>query len=200
MKNKIVFMDGDIPSTYFPVGKPEDGGSCAYATEECLEYCPSAQVVNKHEQAALSLFKKQNALWLAGTILDELGGQKLLQWHVWGDCLPELTEKVTAVILSLKSARVDQFGFTRNHKLWENVRSEVRVGLTVDTEREAVELSKLGLVCWPDVDRNEARLHWDGQMVARCSGWWCTFVDTGEVMNSACSYCIKKRRGCFFQT
>ena len=196
--NKIVFMDGDIPSTYFPVGRPEDGGTCAYATEACLEACPSSQVTNLHEVKALHLFKTRGVKWLVRTILEELDEEKVFQWHVWGDCLPELTGKCAAVMIELQKAGINQFGFTRNKPLWELVSAAgIRMGLSVDSEAEAIEMSQRGLVCWPDVDRSEARLHWKWQMVARCSGWWCTYIPTGEMHNSACRRCIIEKKGCF---
>ena len=31
----ILHMDSDIPSVYFPIGKPEEGGTCEFATKKC---------------------------------------------------------------------------------------------------------------------------------------------------------------------
>ena len=197
--NKIVFMDGDIPSTYFPVGPVEEGGTCAYLTPECWEYCPSSQITNSYEVEALRLIKEYDVDWIAQTIINELDGQKLLQWNVWGDCLPELTDKMSEIVSILNDNGIKQFGFTRNHNWWNRVKHTTRIGLTVDTEYQAFNFSYSGLVCWPDPDRSEARLHWKGKIVAKCSGWWCTYTDTGEMHNSACRQCISEHRGCFYE-
>lgn len=198
--NNLIFKDGDIPSTYFPVGRPEDGGTCAYATEQCWELCPSSQVTNLHEVKALKLMKEQSATWLTNNILRELKDAELFQWYVWGDCLPELTKKTAKIMKALHEHGIKQFGFTRNKALWDIV-SElgIRIGLTVNSEEEAIELSKDNkLVCWPDFDRSEARLHVGGVMVARCSGWWCVLLKEPDVYhNSSCGYCLYHKEGCF---
>lgn len=196
--NAIVFLEGDIPSTYFPAGRPQDGGTCAYATAECIEECPSGQLTNPHEIAALGLMKSQTARWLVGTILAELGGRTLFQWHVWGDCLPELTAKCALVMRGLERMGVRNFGFTRNPELWKLASAAgIHVGLSVDTEKEAVELSQTGHVCWPDRYRGVTRMYANGQMTAICNGWWCTWLPEEEMHNSDCRRCITERRGCF---
>ncbi len=198
---RIVFGDCEIASLYFPVGDPADGGTCAYATEECLENCPSCGVTNEHEVRALKFFRENDAKTIADRITRELTdtNQTLLQWNCWGDCLPELTEKTSTIMQRLYAKGLWQYGFTRNLRLWEITPryDRLRIGLSVDSEDEAIERSANKLVCFPLVEEGMGQFFFGSQMVARCSGYWCTWLPEGHTHNSVCKLCIKHRRGCF---
>jgi hypothetical protein len=204
----IVFMDSDIPSIYFPIGDPGDGGSCAFATEQCMTYCPSGQLRNQYEEKALAFFKENSAKKVADQIKANLGvladkpyNAKMLQWFPWGDCLPELTEKTAEIILSLHDAGIPQYGFTRNRKLWMLVPNEDRLhlGLTVDDYDEALLLSHVSqkMVAFPSFETGYAHMIFNGKVVSRCSGWWC-HTET-ESRNSDCTRCLACGEGCYFR-
>jgi hypothetical protein len=205
--NKIVFADSDVPSIYFPVGAPNKGGSCAFTTPQCLEYCPSGQVVNEHEVTAFNLFREESVEDLIGCIHNEFTEltkdkryEKILQWHAWGDCLPELTRKTALVITGLNHMGVTQYGFTRNRALWEllPMKDNLRIGLTVDDTKIATTLSKNAIVCSPHVKTGYAQEFVYGKIRAKCSGWW-TVLDSGETRNSHCTVCFKNGEGCFYR-
>lgn len=200
MKTKLIYNDNCVPSIYFPAGRERDGGTCTYATDECLQGCPSHLVYNGAIQQVFDAFQKYSIEGLVTKILSELQaeGKKIIQWHAWGDCLPTMIEKEHYIMLRLKSEGITQFGFTRNRELWEAIPTShnLRIGLSVDSGKEAVALSHRGLVCWPHFNYGQARLFFEGKFVARCSGWWC--VRRGEEPVACnCEQCFLLNRGCF---
>lgn len=203
---KIIFMDSDIPSVYFPIGRPEDGGTCYFATEECLLHCPSGQVINEHEKYALEFFQGNNSNIITNKILQDFGelsekiyNAKMIQWFAWGDCPPYMTEKIKDVILGLFKSSIPQYGFTRNKELWRVIPKEDRlnIGLTIDKLEKAkrVSISSGKLTVCPDFEEGYAQMIFNGKIQARCNGWWC--VTEEETRNSDCTTCCQIGTGCY---
>lgn len=207
--NRILHMDSDIPSIYFPVGTIEDGGTCAFATEKCMEYCPSGFEPNEHEKYALEFFKTNDAKAISRKIIadyQELINEthyyaEIIQWHVWGDCLPELTDKTFRTMLDINRAEIPQYGFTRNRELWNLIPTSdiFRIGFTTDDPQEAIELSRATgkMLCSPDIEHGYAQMFHHGKLRSRCSGWWC--ITEEETRNSDCRKCLKLGQGCFYR-
>ena len=202
-------MDCDCPSIYMPIGPPSEGGTCAFATKQCMQYCPSGMVINDVERNVLRFFRENDA----GTVVQRLHGEflemmknpraeQMIQWWTWGDCLPELTDKVAAVILGLSDLGVSQYGFTRNRKLWELIPSHdtLHLGLTVDDLDEAMRLSVESgkMIACPSFDEGYAQMIFDGKIRTRCSGWWC-ITEHDETRNSDCTQCLAAGEGCFYR-
>jgi len=199
--NKIVFMDGMFPAIFFPVGLPENGGSCAYLTDYCLEYCP-AHEINRHEVRALNYFKDNEVVTIVDRIIDEMCSECLthLYWWPWGDCLPELTDKIFLIMIALRRRGILQNGYTRNIDLWDKVPfyDNLRIGFHVDTIEEVMEIStNTNVVCCPEVDKGKAVLYYDKKPVARCCGIWCEWLTTDEVRSADCQECYLYGQGCF---
>ncbi len=205
---RILHMDSDIPSVYFPIGKPEDGGTCFAATKKCIEYCPSGMEINEHERFALRFFQNNNPLVITMKMIKDFGylanrpyNAKMIQWFVWGDCLPELTEKIADVIFRLRDEGIPQYGFTRNVKLWEKIPKEDRLslGLTIDDMKKAKQtsLSSKKMIAHPDFETGYAEMVFRGEVKSRCNGWWCkTEIET---RNSDCTRCLNHGEGCYFR-
>ncbi len=201
--DKIVFIEGFTPAIIFPVGLPKDGGSCAFLTDHCFEYCP-ARETNEHEVRALGFFKKKGVSAIANKILEDLTSYNLshLYWWPWGDCLPGLTRKITSVMLLLSYRGVVQNGFTRNLKLWKNINKEsisenIRIGYHADTVEDAKDMSNNKVICCPDVAVHKAEMYFNGRKVARCCGVWCEWVGVG-VRQADCQECYLYKHGCFY--
>ncbi len=204
--NRIVFMDGMFPAIFFPVGKPEDGGSCAYLTDHCLQYCP-AQETNRHEIRALEFFRNNSVEIIIAKILEDMNLYNIihLYWWPWGDCLPELTDKISEIILELSEIGLLQNGYTRNMELWKLIKflgskDNLRFGFHVDTIEEAKEMSANGhVICCPDVTVGKAELYYREKKVARCCGIWCEWVTVGDVRVADCQECYLYKQGCFIR-
>ena len=201
----ILYFDSDIPSIYFPVGLPETGGTCAFATRKCLEYCPSGNSRNGSEAYALKYFLQNDAEIIAAKIVADYKilikrayHAKMIQWWVWGDCLPELTEKVYQIIMSINELGIPQYGFTRNRKLWELIpaKRDLNIGYSLDSLKKAKELSYGKMTACPDYYRGYARMIFNGHIRSKCNGWWC-ITEEGTERNSDCRICLKKGEGCY---
>ena len=206
---KIIMMDCDCPSIYMPIGKPSEGGTCAFATEKCIQYCPSGMVANDIERSVLQFFQENNVIVIIERlhrefceILSNPRAERMLQWWTWGDCLPELTEKISAVIIGLYKYGIPQYGFTRNKKLWELVPNynSLHIGLTIDNMAEALYLSveSKKMTCCPDFEAGYAQIIFNGKIRSRCSGWWC-ITERGETRNSDCTQCLASGEGCYYR-
>ena len=213
--NRIVFLDGQFPSIIFPVGPPEKGGTCAYLTEHCLLYCP-ARETNKHEKRALRFFKDNPISIIVEKILDDLSIYSLmhLYWWSWGDCLPELTDKITDIMFKLSDIGILQNGYTRNPSLWRNMNfpqynENLRIGGHVDStsELQINGAHKDKIICCPDVNVQKAEMYYNGTKIARCCGIWCDWItpstlfknETTETRSADCQECYFYKQGCFYQ-
>ena len=100
----------------------------------------------------------------------------------------------------LNKQRIIQNGFTRNRKLWDIIPclSNLRFSLSVDSKKDAVQYSINKTICFPDVDRAEARVFANGLKVARCSGYFCYRISQKRTTEADCVACCKDRQGCFF--
>ena len=205
--NRIVFLDGMFPAIFFPIGPPEKGGTCAYLTDHCLQYCP-AQETNKHEIRALKFFKENTEDVIVEKILEDMCFYNLmhLYWWPWGDCLPELTDKIANIMQKLSVVGILQNGYTRNLELWELInvhheqRENLKIGFHIDTIEGAKTMSNsLGgrVVCCPDISVSKAELYFRGQKVARCCGIWCDWLTKNETRAADCQECFIFKQGCF---
>lgn len=201
IEDRILFLENGSPCIFFPVGKIEDGGTCYYMTKECLAHCPSAGVVNEHEIRAYKYFKEFPVDVIVERILKELKYFKSnwLGWFSWGDCPPSLVDKIYSIVMKLNSQGIFQSGFTRNRRLWEKLpcKDELRFSFSVDSEDEAIEYSKEKTVCFPDVDKAQARVFVGGKMVARCTGYFCYIVSQKRTVEADCDVCYQDKEGCF---
>jgi hypothetical protein len=204
VNDRIVFMDGMFPAIFFPVGDPALGGSCAFLSEHCLSYCP-AQETNKHEIRALKFFKEQDEAVIVDKIIEDMCVYTIthLYWWPWGDCLPELTDKITNIMSKLSDIGILQNGYTRNPILWRNIhalnKDNLKIGFHVDTVEEAKILSDGKVMCCPDVAVTKAELYFNGEKVARCCGIWCDWLTQDETLIADCQECYLYKEGCFIQ-
>ena len=205
---RILHMDSDIPSVYFPIGKPNIGGTCEFATRKCMEYCPSGQQINEHERYALNYFKQHDQNNIYKKLLKDFSelslvpyNAKMIQWFAWGDCPSDLTGKIAAVMLLLRDQKIPQYGFTRNKMLWEMIPASdiLNIGLSIDDLKKAKQISidSGKMTAHPDFNSGYAEMIFGGKIVTRCNGWWCIVQETKETRNSDCAQCLKEGTGCY---
>ena len=201
IEDRILFLENGSPCIFFPVGTIKDGGTCQYMTKECFDNCPSTGVVYKHETRAYIYFCNTSADDIVERIIKELTYFKsnFLGWFSWGDCPDFLIDKVCDVMITLNKMDIIQNGFTRNRKLWDKMPSlpNLRISLSVDSEKEAIHDSQKKTICFPDIDRGQARVFSNGKMIARCSGYFCYHVAENRTVESDCVACYKNKGGCF---
>ena len=207
MKRRILHMDSDIPSIYLPVGDISAGGTCEFSTDRCKENCPSGMLVSKHEKYALDFFKTEDVMTIVTKIKEDFdyivnrpcNDTKMIQWFAWGDCLSILTDKVATVILSIRNLGIPQYGFTRNHHLWEIVPIEdrLRIGLSVDNLKKALDMSTEKMIAHSDFKHGYAEMIFKGKIRSRCNGWQCMTELENRI--SDCNRCLIHGEGCYFK-
>ncbi len=203
VNNKIVFLDGMFPAIFFPVGLPKNNGSCAFLTDHCLKYCP-AKETNKHEIRALEYFKNNSIGEIKERILKEMCEYNVihLYWFPWGDCLPELTDKITYVMLGLSGQGILQNGFTKNLSLWANIndfkKNNLKIGFHLDEIKNIKKMFDNKIVCCPDINVGKAELYFNQKKIARCCGIWCDWLAANETRIADCQECFIYKQGCFY--
>jgi len=197
--------DGKTMGLYFPPGLPERGGSCAFASMRCLVNCLSYLSHNTITDYTEDVFKTKTPKEIAAIIKKELGRGKppLIEWFCWGDCMPNMTDKVLAVMKALSAMGFVQCGFTRNKLLWTECSglTNIRMGYTTEDFDEIDGLAKSGLVAYPNYDTGETRLYWGTHKAelpsALCGSSFMSDRATGISYEADCSVCYARKRGCF---
>ena len=203
---RILHMDSDIPSIYFPIGSIESGGTCEFATKTCIKHCPSGMEINSHERYAYNYFKRRSTESITKKMITDFNtlvefpyNAKMIQWFTWGDCPSLLTDKVHSVIMNIYEYGIPQYGFTRNKRLWELTpsRYSLNIGLSIENIKKAkiVSIESGKLIGHPDYATGYAEMIFNGKIVSKCNGWWCK--TKYETMNSDCRRCLNHMEGCY---
>lgn len=210
-QDRIVYLDGLVPSIFFPAGSKKRGGTCDFSTRKCRRNCPSYLKTNKLEKYTFNFFATEPSKIIAERITKELEdnyGINLLQWFSWGDCPVDKTVKITKIMRILSKNKIIQCGFTRNKKLWDKALSieNINLGLTMEQEEydeliiDRINRYKIanGLVGVPHYDTGKVELFWgfDKRYRGGCSGGWYTSPN-GVTREADCAKCYKERVGCF---
>jgi len=201
----ITNPDGKTNAIFFPPGLPERKGSCAFASMRCLVNCLTYLIHNSVTDYTFKQFKECNVEKIVSIIVKELKSKKpkLLEWFCWGDCPPDMTEKILVIMNMLSKKGVIQCGFTRNKKLWEAALGikNIRLGYTSeDIEEIDDSLAKKGLVAFPVYDSGETLLFYKTHKERHYASCGASFVEeivTKISYEAECSECYKNKRGCF---
>lgn len=202
--SKLTNPDGKTSAIYFPPGLPERKGSCAFASMRCLVNCLTYLTHNSVTDYTFKKFQESSVQKIVSTIIKELEYKdpKLLEWFCWGDCPPDMTEKILVIMGMLSKEGVIQCGFTRNKKLWDvalNIKN-VRFAYTTEDVEEIDDLAKDGLVAYPHYDTGETLLFYKTTKERHhvsCGGSFVVEQATKISYEAECSECYKKKRGCF---
>ncbi len=204
MVKNLLHPDGKILAIYFPPGLPERSGSCAFASMKCLVNCLSYLIQNSITKGTFDAFRKYEAKALTEKLWGQIKEQpiKLMEWFCWGDCPPEMTDKVVDIIKGLSEKGVIQCGFTRNKELWRVVLKvpNVRIGITIEDIDDVKEYAKKGLVAHPQYDSGETELFYkvtNNRHHASCGGSFMRETANGISYEADCQTCYKNKRGCF---
>lgn len=189
---------------YFPPGLPERKGSCAFASMRCLVNCLSYLTHNTVTDNTVQIFKNKPSKTIANIIFEEIKDKNplLVEWFCWGDCMPDMTDKVLTVMKLLSNKNVIQYGFTRNRKLWDATLKiqNTRIGFTEEDWNEVGKLAMKGLVAFPRYDIGVTQLYLRGEkpyQAGSCGSSFMQYHATKIVYDADCSECYKNKRGCF---
>ncbi len=199
---KLLFPYSRDFAVYFPPGKLKDGGSCEFMTPKCEKSC--GLMANSYEKRVFFAFRNHTVKLLSSEILKQLNdeGHNQFHWFAAGDCPKILTDKILQVINILADKGIIQNGFTRNIKLWKACLKikNTRIALTVESRRNAKQMSAHGLVSLPDYKSEYTYIYIQGSKVTMCGGGITCgsgFVEDDEVYPEDCTLCCEDSRGCF---
>ena len=206
-KQELLNLDGKILAIYFPPGLPERGGSCAFASMRCLVNCLSYLTHNNITDKTFRAFQNYDSNKITNIVWDQLKNKKikLMEWFCWGDCPPDLTEKVVGVIKKLSKKGVVQCGFTRNKELWKAILEvpNTRIGVTLEYPENYDSLdnyAKEGLVAVPQYDTGKTKLFYKTTKTRASTICGSNFMydEAKQVSYEAdCQTCFQNKRGCF---
>lgn len=116
---------------FFPIGRPEKGGTCQYASGKCLQKCCALEkdydeVINIAEidkKGIYSFFIKRSPLTVCLEIIREMNElqAEILSWFASGDCLDEDIDRIYEIMVGLNGEGIVQNGFTRNWRLYRRI-------------------------------------------------------------------------------
>lgn len=204
---------------FFPIGKPEDGGTCGYPTAKCLKNCYALdksydEIVNIHEKMKKEIytfFIKKSVLVVCGQIIQELEELRaeVLSWFTSGDCLDKDIDRMYQIMELLHGEGIVQNGFTRNQDLYRRIIDGGIIkhfALTLESlEPKDAPRRKFpsGLWAVPNYKTGVVKLY-HGKLGKRAYSS-CSFSEVatkfeGEEIKIAtnCTGCYHKKLGCFY--
>ena len=163
---KLLYPFLDVPSVFFPVGSLENGGTCEFATERCLQECAvykhlfSDKILNfKTKEAIYARITTRDPLKICLELLNELkeANSNILCWFASGDCPTKDTEQITQIARFLQMKGINQAMVTRSHKLYRSVyqkrlhsfHASLGVARTIESIGE-IGKNEIGLFVMPD--------------------------------------------------
>lgn len=210
-----------VAGIFFPIGRPETGGTCQYASERCLRECyalnkchdVTVDIPECEKREIYRFFVQQTKIHICNKILEEMDGlqAKVLSWFCSGDCMDNEIEKIYGVMLLLNEEGIIQNGFTRNVNLYQRIREDEilqHIVLTVESksEKDTPEdiQGEFGLWAIPNYDKAKTELYRGTLAYAEDVGS-CGFhnvsshtFDGKEVrIATNCYGCYKEEIGCF---
>lgn len=200
---------------FFPIGKPEKGGTCQYASDVCLKKCYAQdkdydEVLNIPEEDKKKIydfFVNESLVTICNEIIKEMGELqvKILTWFASGDCLDKDIDKIYRIMFLLHGKGVIQNGFTRNVKLYDTIIADKVINhivLTVESKaiKDAPGKYPKGLWAIPNYETGVVDLY-HGKLGFKsygdCGMNEVTFKGEEVVIASNCSGCYSKKIGCF---
>jgi hypothetical protein len=194
-------------AVFFPIGKPP-GGTCAFATDECLRACYMADPSGFDEETRITNTEKRSIYRdvvsspievVRDAFLCDLYGlqTRILAWFGSGDCLMSDVDHISRLIESMPDSVV-QMGFTRNRTLWE--RHKDVFSLSINSKEEASDPNAMYSI--PDYEKETSVMYVPAYQVrgGHCGPILCKDHDRNrsELTHYInCKTCHRLHTGCF---
>jgi len=169
-----------------PTGLSSHGGTCDFATNTCLAKCAAINYINvigiDFKKSVLNYLTEKSVGEIVKRIREET---EALYWFASGDCPIRLQDKFSEIVLRLSAHGVNQNGFTRNKKFWNNTRDATNIALTIENPKEND--GKGFLMAVPNYETGAVQVYFDRRLALECWGD-CRY---------RCDKCISEKKGCF---
>lgn len=159
---KLLYPFANVMCLFFPIGKLENGGTCEFASEECLKKCcankPGSAFRKGYKEMRRDVFNyflNNSPGKITSRILIELEDVNcnIFSWFSSGDCPEFLTSKYISIVAKIDAEGIIQTGFTRNRRLWlfckNHLTINARILLTVENINN---ISQPGIYSVPDYE------------------------------------------------
>lgn len=208
-----------VAGIFFPIGKPECGGTCQYATDKCLRLCyaldkgydETVNIPERQKGKIYKFFTQETILRVCNEVLKEMEELQatILSWFCSGDCLDKDVDRLVEIMGLLHDEGVIQNGFTRNQTFYRKIMTQGKlkhIVLTVESRRAE------DAPAFDDVESIWAIPNYKTGIVTLYRGKWgskrvmgyCGFNEVttnfkGKTVRIAsnCLGCYKKKMGCF---
>lgn len=209
MNKRIVFKYNDVGVLYFPAGSIDIGGTCEFATENCLKYCPEIANNRQPHYDTYNFIVKNDVEVVFNKIKKDLFAldKKVLTWFAAGDCMMKGMNHILDIMVEVSMVGIVQHGFTRNVSLWEKAQGiqNMYLALTVESKKDKLFREGFGRVVIPDYEKDMITLYqleevdvFEPKEIAMCSGvFWADVLVGSELRESNCSVCYDNLEGCF---
>ncbi len=208
---KILRPIGGAAGIFFPVGLPNNGGTCQYATKTCLRECyaisdkdydEELNVLEVDKRVIYEYFMNEHIFTICAEIVREMKELQthILHWFASGDCLDTDIERIVKIARYLFYEHIKQNGFTRNIHLWNKFMCiPVRIVLTLEN-KEDIKLHALpiGVYAIPDYKNTYTDIYTVSGSSGSC-GLRKFVLNKQKRISSTpnCKYCDRKKVGCF---
>jgi len=196
-----------VAAIFFPVGEIDKGGTCEFATKECLEMCAAFKnatdeniIGYEHKLKVFEFITKVSLFLVCNQIVEDLSqmNPKLLYWFASGDCMEKYVNRISAIMEHLSLEGIIQCGFTRNKKLWKRTQEIQNVNIALTMEK-LEDISKTGiisgLISIPDYKTGKINLYTNSILRGSCGGYNTKLDEV--VHKDNCKECYKMKKGCF---
>lgn len=222
---KLLHKFSGVMAIFFPVGKTTKGGTCEFATEQCLKECAAFKFATKDNKIP---YKNKLDLYKAittgdtGLVVDEIVKEmkerdvNILYWFASGDCQKKYTQRIFNIMRHISLEGIVQQGFTRNIVLWRNALEieNMNMVLTVESGGKISDDMKRsrGLFAEPDFKTGKVKIfqyYWEvtePRWEYYCGGSFTrptrNKATTGWSVNDIekgpnCQLCYDKKKGCY---
>lgn len=207
---KLLYPFSSVAGIFFPIGKPEDDGTCEFYSAKCLLACAAIHCIEEnaenekigHEfkKATYDFIVKENIFKVLYKITEELKDMKcnILYWFACGDCEKKHQERLIEIIQYLYKYDIIQCGFTRNKSFWLEIQKYTNhIALTLESYNEVQKTQSSGLFAIPDYKINKVKIYRGELHCGTCGMSVYTFDKM--VRKANCLECWKQKQGCFYE-
>ena len=204
-KIQLLYPFSRVAGIFFPVGKPENDGTCQFYSTKCLLACAAIHCVpnefkkigHETKKGIYDFIIYKPIFQVLDKIISELKEMncKILYWFACGDCMQKDENRIIKIIDYLNGEGIIQCGFTRNKDFWQKIKRYTNIALTLETYAEVQKTQSYGLFAIPDYKKNVVKIYIGKYYSGSCGQ--SVYVYKSIKREANCLECFKQEQGCF---
>jgi len=208
MKTRLLYPFSGIAGIFFPVGKPEDDGTCQFYTTKCLLACAAIrcnpkefeQIGHEKKKALYDFIVGESIFKVLNKITQELKEMEctFIYWFASGDCTTKDKSRILKIVEYLSLEGIIQCGYTRSKDFWSDVRKYTdNIALTLESYAEVQKTQSRGLFAIPNYKKGKVEMYRGNYNSGTCGASVYTYKKIERKAN--CLECYANKQGCFFE-